>query len=65
MLLITHNPDTKPRREPWNTGKLVGPEPPLKLQEIWTIRTRLRLDQRICDLALFNLAIGSDLTRES
>jgi len=37
MLLITHNPDTKPRREPWNKSKLVGPKPPLKLQEISAI----------------------------
>lgn len=61
MLLITYNPDTKPRREPWNKDKLVGPKPPFKLQEIWTIRTRLQLDQRIRDLALFNLAIDSKL----
>jgi len=25
---------------PWNRGKLVGPTPPLKLQEVWAIRIR-------------------------
>ena len=45
----------------WNKGKLVGQKPPLKLREIWAIRTRLELDNRIRDLALFNLAIDSKL----
>jgi hypothetical protein len=26
---------------PWNKGKLIVQKPPLKLQEIWTLRTRL------------------------
>ncbi len=26
---------------PWNKGKLTGQKPPLKLKEIWAIRTRL------------------------
>jgi len=41
MLLNTHHPDTIPRREPWNKGKLVGPQPLFKLLEIWIIRTHL------------------------
>jgi hypothetical protein len=28
---------------PWNKGKLVGQKQPLKLPEIWAIRTRLQL----------------------
>lgn len=28
-------------RVPWNKGKLTGQKPPLKLREIWAIRTRL------------------------
>jgi len=46
---------------PWNKGKLVGQKPPFKLQEVWSIRTRLQIEQRIRDLALFNLAIDSKL----
>jgi len=46
---------------PWNKGKLVGQKSPLKLKEIWAIRIRLQLSNRIRDLALFNLAIDSKL----
>ena len=48
-------------KEPWNKGKLIGQKLPLKLQEIWAIRIRLQLSNRIRDLALFNLAIDSKL----
>ena len=50
-----------PHQEPWNKGKLVGQKLPLKLQEIWEIRTRLQMESRHRDLALFNLAIDSKL----
>ncbi len=46
---------------PWNKGKLVGQKQPLKLPEIWAIRTRLQLADKTRDLALFNLAIDSKL----
>ncbi len=49
----------KPKKAPWNKGKLVGQKPPLKLKEIWAIRTRLQIDEKQRDLALFNLAIDS------
>lgn len=39
-------------REPWNKNKLVGQKVPLKLKEIWAIRIRLELFQRVRDLAL-------------
>lgn len=58
MYLLTHIP---PNRTPWNKGKLVGQKPPLKLKEIWEIRIRLQIANRIRDLALFNLAIDSKL----
>ena len=61
MLLITYKPENQPHREPWNNGKFVGPKPPFKLQEIWIIRTRLQIDQRVRDLAMFNLAIDRKL----
>ena len=51
----------EPKQVPWNKGKLVGQKLPLKLQEIWSIRIRLQIDQRHRDLALFNLAIDSKL----
>ncbi|MXQ14876.1 tyrosine-type recombinase/integrase [Microvirga makkahensis] len=46
---------------PWNRGKLIGPKPPLKAEEIWSIRVRLQVAHRIRDLALFNLALDSKL----
>lgn len=46
-------------KAPWNKGRLIGQEAPLKLKEIWAIRIRLQLAQRTRDLALFNLAIDS------
>ena len=48
-------------RAPWNKGKLVGQKAPFKLKEIWAIRVRLQLYERIRDLALFDLAIDSKL----
>jgi integrase len=52
-----------PRREPWNKGKLVGQKPPLRPKHVWSIRTRLQMDGRTRDLAMFNfnLAIDSKL----
>ena len=48
-------------REPWNKGKLIGPKPPLRPSHVWSIRTKLQLEGRSRDLALFNLAIDSKL----
>src|SRR5215813_9096697 len=49
------------RRPPWNKGKLVGPKPPLRQGHVWSIRTKLQIEGRARDLALFNLAIDSKL----
>src|SRR6202167_593493 len=49
------------KRTPWNKGKLIGARPPLRPKHVWSIRTRLLLEARIRDLALFNLAIDSKL----
>ena len=49
------------RRQPWNKGKLVGQKSPFRLKEIWAIRIRLQLGERLRELALFNLAIDSKL----
>ena len=48
-------------RNAWNKAKLIGPKPPLQPKHVWAIRTRLQIDRRIRDLALFNLAIDSKL----
>jgi len=48
-------------RTPWSKGKLIGAEPPLLLKHVWCIRSKLRADARIRDLAKFNLAIDSKL----
>ena len=36
-------------REPWNKGKLIGQKAPLKLKDIWAIRVRLQLGDRVPD----------------
>lgn len=55
------NTQTPALQAAWNKGKLVGQKTPLKLKEIWAIRIRLQLSEKIRDLALFNLAIDSKL----
>lgn len=49
------------RSDPWNERKRIGQEPPLKLQQIWAIRSRLLMACNKRDLALFNVAIESKL----
>lgn len=49
------------KRKAWNSGKLIGPKPPLQAKHVWAIRTHLRLAGKTRDLALFNLAIDSKL----
>jgi integrase len=50
-----------PNQLPVEPGKLIGPKPPLKAKEIWSIRVSLQVTHRIRDLALFNLALDSKL----
>jgi integrase len=49
------------KRRPWNKDKLIGPKPPLRSKHVWSIRTKLQIEGRKRDLALFNLAIDSKL----
>ena len=58
MLYLTHSPQKHPA---WNKGKLIGQKPPLKLKEVWAIRTRLQMAHKTRDLTMFNLAIDSKL----
>src|SRR5690242_1325297 len=49
------------RRVPWNKDKLMGAKPPLRPKHVWSIRTKLQVEGRVRDLAMFNLAIDSKL----
>src|SRR5450755_2760162 len=49
------------KRVPWNNGKLTGAKPPLRPKHVWSIRTKLQIEGRTRDLAMFNLAIDSKL----
>ena len=48
-------------RQPWNKGKIVGQKAPFKPKEIWALRVRLQMENRVRELALFNLGIDSKL----
>jgi len=52
---------TPHKRPPWNKGRLTGAKPPLRPKYVCAIRTKLQIEGRIRDLALFNLAIDSKL----
>src|SRR5215470_2283094 len=51
----------KSSRGAWNKGKLIGAKPPLSPRHVWSIRTRLQIERRVRDLAMFDLAIDSKL----
>jgi integrase len=55
------NATPKPKWVPWNKGKLTGAKPPLRPKHVWSIRTKLQIEGRARDLAMFNLAIDSKL----
>jgi hypothetical protein len=45
---------TPPKRLPWNKGKLTGAKPPLRPKHVWSIPTKLQIEGRARDLAMFN-----------
>src|SRR5262252_8730639 len=49
------------KRISWNKGKVSGAKPPLRPKHVWSIRTKLQIEGRTRDLAMFNLAIDSKL----
>jgi integrase len=57
---VSATPATQ-ERVPWNKGKLTGAQPPLRPKHVWAIRTKLQIEGRTRDLAMFNLAIDSKL----
>jgi len=56
-----HSIPSARKRTPWNKGKLIGAKPPLRPKHVWSIRTKLQVEGRTRDLAMFNLAIDSKL----
>jgi integrase len=46
---------------PWNKGRFIGPKPPLKPKQVWAIRLHLQREERLRDLAMFDLAVDSKL----
>jgi integrase len=56
-----NEPPASEMRVPWNKGKLTGAKPPLRPKHVWSIRTKLQIEGRTRDLAMFNLAIDSKL----
>jgi integrase len=45
----------------WSGYQVIGPKLPLKLKEIWAVRIRLQMANRVRDLALFDLGLDSKL----
>src|SRR3989304_8601580 len=58
---LVNTTPTAAKRSPWNKGKLTGARPPLRPKHVWSIRTKLQIEGRTRDLAMFNLAIDSKL----
>lgn len=54
-------PDEPAKPETCRKKALYGQKPPLKPREVWAIRTRLQIQGKRRDLAMFNLAIDSKL----
>lgn len=52
------------RREPWNKGKIVGQKAPFKPKDIWALRVRLQMENRVRELALWAAAgsVDTDLS---
>jgi hypothetical protein len=42
-------PEGSSRRVPWNKGKLPEAKPPLRQSRVWSIRTKLQIEQRTRD----------------
>src|ERR1700704_806107 len=49
------------KRVPWNKSKVTGAKPPLRPKLVWSIGTKLQIEGRARDFAMFNLAIDSKL----
>jgi len=61
MSILYFLPEEAPTTPTRRKRTLHGQKPPLKPREVWAIRTRLQIQGKQRDLALFNLAIDSKL----
>jgi integrase len=61
VIVLNRKRKSRGKRASWNKGIAVGRKSPLTLKQIHAIRNRLEADERLRDLALFNLAIDSSL----
>src|SRR6202171_4545499 len=52
---------TPHKQMPWNKGKLTGAKPPLRPKHVWSIRTKLQIEGRVRDLAMFDLGLVSKI----
>jgi len=59
--ILKRKANSRSKRAPWNKGKVIGPKLPLSLKQVGSIRIRLKSAQQTRELALFNLAIDSNL----
>jgi hypothetical protein len=39
--------------------KLIGSKPPLRIEDVWSILTKLHVEERVWDSAMFNLVTRS------
>ncbi len=46
---------------PWNKSRIIGQKRPLQISHILGIRIQLKLEGKVRDLALFNMALDSKL----
>ena len=53
--------NSKADKIPWNKGKLVGLQAPLKPPEVWAARVRLQFAKNSRDLAPVTSAVDSEL----
>jgi site-specific recombinase XerC len=60
-MLIPNLPAVQPKRLAWNKGRIIGQKLSLLAKHVWAIRVRLEIDERLRDLALFNIVIDSKL----
>jgi hypothetical protein len=60
MTDFSSSSDNVSKHVPWKMGKIVGAKPPLRPKHVWSIRTKLQVEGRARDLALFNVAIDSN-----
>src|SRR3984893_12408144 len=52
-----------PKHTPWNKGKLIGAKPPLLARHVWSIRTKLQIERRARELAMFILPPAASSSR--